>query len=185
MLQWTHERERACHNMKGSSMDLQQAALISALQDTAAALRDATLTATAAGYSAAPPSDNGEPITSPRLAVGYCADMAILTQEHFRVLVLNTRHQVVEAQTIYQGTANQIQLRAAEVFRSAVLANAVGVILVHNHPSGDPAPSADDVASTNKLIAAGKLLDIDVIDHIIIASNGSVSLKERGLGQWK
>ena len=83
---------------------------------------------------------------------------------------------------IYRGTLNAANMRVGEVFRDAVRHNCASIIICHNHPSGDPSPSADDVLVTKELIKAGKLLDIETLDHLIIAHNRYVSLKERGLG---
>ena len=98
------------------------------------------------------------------------------------MLVLNTKNQVLSTVTVSSGTVNQSQVRAAEVFRPAVRMNATSIIVVHNHPSGDPTPSSEDVAITKDLIAAGKLLDIEVLDHVVIGVGRFVSLKDRRLG---
>lgn len=111
------------------------------------------------------------------------AEMALLTQEHLVALLLNTRNQVVAKRTIYIGTVNSSAVRPAEVLRPAVRENAPSIIVVHNHPSGDPTPSPEDVAVTRDLVAAGKLLDIEVLDHLVIGQGGRfVSLKEKGMG---
>ena len=89
------------------------------------------------------------------------AEMSVLDQEHLRVLLLNTRNEVLGIQEIYVGNVNSSVIRASEVFRPAVQANAPSIIVVHNHPSGDPAPSSQDVDITKELISAGKLLGID------------------------
>ena len=110
-------------------------------------------------------------------------EMALLEQEQLRVLLLDTRNRLMEIVTIYQGSVNCVQVRVAEVFKPAVQRCASGMILVHNHPSGDPNPSPDDAALTRAIVEAGKLLDVDVIDHLVIGrGNIFVSLKERGLG---
>ena len=83
---------------------------------------------------------------------------------------------------VYRGSVNTSLIRTAELFREAVRQNCPAVVLVHNHPSGDPTPSADDVAMTKQAVEAGKLLDIEVLDHIIIGQGRYVSLKEQGLG---
>ena len=83
---------------------------------------------------------------------------------------------------VYQGSLNSSQVRVGELFRSAVRRNAAAIIVIHNHPSGDPTPSPDDVALTRAIVQAGKLLDIDVLDHLVIGRGRWVSLKERGLG---
>jgi DNA repair protein RadC len=88
---------------------------------------------------------------------------------------------VITTRIVYQGSANQASVRIAELFRDAIRHNAVGVILVHNHPSGDPAPSTADVALTTEVIEAGKLLDIEVLDHVVIGYGQYVSMKRLGL----
>ena len=111
--------------------------------------------------------------------------MALLDQEHFRVLLLNTRNQVTGVSEVYKGNISATVLRAGEVFQEAVRSNSPAIILVHNHPSGDPTPSEEDVVVTQQLVEAGKLLDIEVLDHIVIGTadyGRFVSLKERGLG---
>ena len=110
------------------------------------------------------------------------ADMALLEQEHLRVVLLNTRNQVLAAPEVYKGTVNATHVRPADLFREAVREGCPAVIVVHNHPSGDPTPSADDVAITHQIREAGSLLNIDVLDHIVLARNGFVSLRERHLG---
>ena len=109
-------------------------------------------------------------------------EMALLEQEHLRVVLLNTRNQVMGVQEIYKGSVNAAQVRVGEVLRPAVRENCPALVVVHNHPSGDPTPSPQDIAVTKELVEAGKLLDIEVLDHIIIGQGGHVSMKERGLG---
>lgn len=109
-------------------------------------------------------------------------EMSALEQEHLRVLLLDRRNRVLEVVEVYRGSVNSSQVRVGEIFKEAVRKNASGVIVVHNHPSGDPTPSPDDVAVTRAIIQAGKLLDIDVLDHLVIGQGRWVSLKERGLG---
>lgn len=83
---------------------------------------------------------------------------------------------------VYSGSLNTTVVRVAEVFREAIRSNSAGIIVVHNHPSGDPTPSPEDVRVTEMLVEAGALLDINVLDHLVIGRNRYVSLKERGLG---
>jgi DNA repair protein RadC len=109
-------------------------------------------------------------------------EMSILEQEELRVILLDTRNRVQEVETVYRGSLNSSQVRVGELFRSAIRRNAAAVIIAHNHPSGDPTPSPDDVAVTRAFIQAGKLLDVEVLDHMVIGLNRWVSLKERGLG---
>jgi DNA repair protein RadC len=109
-------------------------------------------------------------------------EMSALEQEHLRVLLLDRRNRVLEVVEVYRGSVNSSQVRVGEVFKEAVRKNASALIVVHNHPSGDPTPSPDDVAVTRAIVQAGKLLDVDVLDHLVIGQGRWVSLKERGLG---
>ena len=110
------------------------------------------------------------------------AEMELLQQEELRLLVLDTKHHVLSATTLYRGSVNSAPARVAEVFREAVRHNAFAVAVAHNHPSGDPAPSPDDIALTTALVAAGKLLDIDVLDHVVFGHGRYVSMREQRLG---
>lgn len=111
------------------------------------------------------------------------AEMSGFDQEHLRVLLLNTKNEVLGIQEIYVGNVNSSMVRAAEVFRPAIRDNAPSIIVVHNHPSGDPTPSPEDVSITRDLVSAGKLLSIDLLDHVVIGSGSRfVSLNEKRLG---
>ena len=105
-----------------------------------------------------------------------------LDHEELWVINLDTRNRVMRLVELYKGSVNSSQVRVAEVFRQAVIDNSPAIIVAHNHPSGDPTPSPDDVAVTRGIVQAGKLLDIDVLDHLVIGQGRFVSLKERGLG---
>ena len=109
------------------------------------------------------------------------AEMAALAQEQLRVLLLDARNRVLGVRVIYQGTANSSEARAAEVLRPAVVEAAPKVIVVHNHPSGDPDPSPEDVRVTRDLAQAAKLLGIELLDHVVVGGGGFVSLKDRDL----
>jgi DNA repair protein RadC len=109
-------------------------------------------------------------------------EMAVLEQEELRVILMDTRMRLMAVEGIYRASINQAQVRVAEVFKTAIRRNAVNLIVVHNHPSGDPTPSPDDVAITRALVESGKLLDVTVVDHLIIGQGRFVSMKERGLG---
>ena len=108
-------------------------------------------------------------------------EMAGLAQEQLRVVLLTKRNQVMGQRVIYQGNVSEAIVRAAEVFRPAVIAAVPHIILCHNHPSGDPTPSPEDVALTRELVQAGKLLDIELLDHVVIGGRRFASLKERDL----
>ena len=109
-------------------------------------------------------------------------EMSALEQEELRVLLLDTRNHVLHIETVYRGSLNSSQIRVGELFRPAIRRNAAALIVIHNHPSGDPTPSSDDAAVTRAIVQAGKLLDIDVLDHLVIGRGRYVSLKERGVG---
>lgn len=130
-----------------------------------------------------PPAGERPKVTSPadgaNLLMGR---MAHLQQEELWVILLDTRNRVLASKTIYKGSLNSSVVRVGEVFRPAVEAPAAAVIVAHNHPSGDPSPSSEDISVTRQLAQAGKLLDIELLDHLIIAAHGYTSLKERGLG---
>lgn len=104
------------------------------------------------------------------------------TQEHLVVLVLDTRNRIVHQETLYVGTINTSLVRTAEVFAVAMRHNAAGIMVAHNHPSGDPNPSPEDITLTRRLVDAGKLMEIAVLDHIIVGHNRYVSLRDRNLG---
>jgi DNA repair protein RadC len=129
------------------------------------------------------PTDELPIINSPADAAALVQyEMSLLEQEMLKVMLLNTRNRVMMITTLYTGSVNSSQVRAAEIFKPAIQNNAPAIVLAHNHPSQDPTPSPDDVSMTRAVISAGKLLDIDLLDHIIIGGNRYISLKERGLG---
>ncbi|HLB46004.1 MAG TPA: DNA repair protein RadC, partial [Anaerolineales bacterium] len=109
-------------------------------------------------------------------------EMRALDQEVVKVLLLDTRNRLIAVVEVYRGSLNTSMIRVGELFREAVKQSAASIIVAHNHPSGDPSPSPDDVAVTRMMVEAGRLLDIPVHDHIVIGQNRFVSLKERGLG---
>lgn len=109
-------------------------------------------------------------------------EMGALEQEHLRTILLDTRNRVQEIVEIYRGSVNSSQVRVGEVFKPAIRRGMPAILVIHNHPSGDPTPSPDDIAVTRAIVQAGKLLDIDVLDHLVIGHGRFVSLKERGLG---
>jgi DNA repair protein RadC len=116
------------------------------------------------------------------LALLFVAEMTALEQEELRVAVLDTKHRVERVSTVYRGSVNAAQVRVAEVFREAIRANCPAIAVAHNHPSGDPTPSAADVTLTMELAKAAALLDIDLIDHLIVGDGRWVSLRRLGLG---
>mgnify|MGYP001574948314 FL=1 len=102
-------------------------------------------------------------------------------KEHFKLILLNTRNKIIGISTVSIGTLDSSLVHPREVFKEAIAHNAYSVMLAHNHPSGDPEPSEDDITITRRLIEAGKILGIEVTDHIIISKNGFFSFKEKGL----
>lgn len=122
-------------------------------------------------------------VKSPADAANLLSDMSVLEQEMMRAVLLNTKNHVISIITIYTGSVNTTVIRVAELFREAIRQNCAAIIIAHNHPSGDPTPSPEDVAVTSAIVKAGKILDVDVLDHLVIgAGQKFVSLKERGLG---
>lgn len=107
-------------------------------------------------------------------------DMRFLTQEHFVCLYLNTKNQVLHKQTIFIGSLNASIVHPREVFKEAFRRSAASIICIHNHPSGDPAPSKEDIEVTKRLSECGKIIGIDLLDHLIIGDGKFVSLKEKG-----
>ena len=103
-------------------------------------------------------------------------------QEHFLVLLLDGNNNIIKTTTLYIGQVNQVNIRAAEVFREAIRANAVAIIIAHNHPSGNSLPSPEDVALTNKIRVLGETLELELMDSFIITPDRATSLKQRGLG---
>lgn len=109
-------------------------------------------------------------------------EMAPLDQETLRVVLLNTKNQVIRLVDVYKGSLNSSLVRVSEVFKEAVRVNAAAIIVAHNHPSGDPTPSPEDARVTEQIVAAGKLLEIEVLDHLVIGERKWVSLREKRLG---
>lgn len=107
--------------------------------------------------------------------------MSYLDREHFKVILLNTKGQVIKCETISIGTLNSSLVHPRELFKIAIRRSAASIILVHNHPSGDTSPSKEDIQVTRRIIDAGKLLDIKVLDHIIFGGKKFLSLKEKAL----
>jgi DNA repair protein RadC len=102
-------------------------------------------------------------------------------KEHFKLILLNARNKIIGISTVSIGTLNTSLAHPREIFKEAIIHNAMSVVLAHNHPSGDPEPTEDDLTMTKRLIEAGKILGIEVLDHIIVAKTGFFSFKEKGL----
>lgn len=123
------------------------------------------------------------PIRSPDDAARLLqVEMAHLEQEQVRALLLDARHQFLRQVLVYQGNVRSAVVRIGELFREAVRENASALIVAHNHPSGDPTPSPEDVALTREIARAGELLGVELVDHLVIARRAYVSLRERRLG---
>jgi DNA repair protein RadC len=107
--------------------------------------------------------------------------MGRLEREELRVVVLDTKNHVLRVVTVYVGNVSTSLVRIGELFRDAIRLSASGLILVHNHPSGDPTPSPDDLHLTAEAIAAGRLMDVTVLDHLVIGRGSWISLRDRGV----
>ena len=108
-------------------------------------------------------------------------EVGLLDQEEVRVIMLDTRNRILATTMVYRGALNMASMRVCELFKEAIRLNAASIILIHNHPSNDPTPSAEDVRVTKEVIKAGQLLDIELLDHLVLTADCYVSLKERGL----
>jgi len=117
-------------------------------------------------------------LRSPEEVFEYAKDMARLKKEHLRGLYLDTRNKLIRDEVIAIGTLNASLAHPREIFHPAIESHAAGIILVHNHPSGDPSPSNDDIELTMQVYEASKIIEIDVLDHVIIGSRDYRSLKE-------
>lgn len=121
-------------------------------------------------------------ITSPSdVADVLMLEMAHLKKEHFKIVMLNTKNQIISIQNISIGSLNSSIVHPREVFKEAISRSSASIILVHNHPSGDPTPSKEDIAITRRLAEGGDILGIKVLDHIIIGNNRFISLKEKDI----
>jgi DNA repair protein RadC len=122
-------------------------------------------------------------IHSPADAAGLVQyEMSALISEELWVMLLDTRNHVLNIEKMYRGSLNSSMVRVGEVFKPALQRSAAAVIVIHNHPSGDPTPSPEDVALTRAIVQAGKLLDVEVLDHLVIGRGRFTSMKEKGLG---
>jgi DNA repair protein RadC len=120
-------------------------------------------------------------IRSPEDGARYVMDdMRFLSQEHFVCLYLNTKNQVLHRQTVFIGSLNASIVHPREVYKEAFRWSAASILCFHNHPSGDPTPSREDIEVTKRLVECGKILGIEMLDHIIIGDQTFVSLKEKG-----
>jgi len=120
-------------------------------------------------------------ISSPSSVADVCKDMINMAQESCHVLCLNAKGDMIKREMVTLGIADASLMHPREIFRSAILANASVIVLVHNHPSGYPTPSAEDIRITKQMVEAGKIIDIKVLDHVIVSSSGHISMAEQGL----
>ena len=116
------------------------------------------------------------------IATLLLAEMSHLDQEQLRTVLLDTKNRVQTIHTVYIGSLNASMVRVGELFKEAIRRNSAALIVTHNHPSGDPTPSPEDILVTREIVSAGKMLDIDVLDHLVIGHGRYLSMRERGLG---
>jgi len=162
---------------KAHVSELAQAAGVG--QQTAARLKAAL----ALGLKLHEPTAERPLVNSPADAAALIQyEMSLLEQEILKVILLDNRNHVIDIVDVYRGSVNSSQVRMAEVFKPAVQRMAPAIIVSHNHPTGDPTPSPDDISVTRAMVQAGKILDIECLDHIVVGGSRFVSLKERGLG---
>ena len=148
-------------------------------QQTAVRIKAALLL----GLKLQEPADERPVINSPADAAALVVnEMSLLQQEYLKVILLDRRNRVMDIIEVYHGSVSSSQVRIAEVFKPAIQRMASAIIVLHNHPSGDSTASPDDVAVTRAIVQAGKLLDVETLDHLIIAGGRFASLKEKGLG---
>lgn len=126
-------------------------------------------------------------VRSPTVAATYLMEHVYIpfeefSQEEMWVLLLDTKNRITHEVMVYRGTVNTMTVRVGEILREAINVNATGIIISHNHPTGDPDPSPEDVATTKHIVEAAKLLDVEVLDHLVIGRGRWFSMKERGLG---
>jgi DNA repair protein RadC len=128
----------------------------------------------------------GQRVCKPEDVSRICSDLQNSAQESFHCLLLNTKNHLLNRVMVSLGIADASLVHPREVFRAAIEANASSIVMVHNHPSGDPAPSSEDLRITRQLVEAGKFIDIKVVDHVIIGRGdpGFISLRESGLCQF-
>lgn len=132
---------------------------------------------TVAGY------DDRFQIKSPAdVAQLFMVEMLALDQEELWVAALDTKNRVLKIDKVYRGSVNSAMIRVGEIYKEALRLNATSIIVAHNHPTSDPTPSPEDILVTKQIVEAGKLLDVEALDHLIVGGNRYVSLRERGLG---
>jgi DNA repair protein RadC len=126
-----------------------------------------------------------EQVKSPQdIAAVFMLEMAHLDQEQLRVACLNTKNRLQKIHLVYQGSLNTSMIRVGEIYKEPLRLNSAAIIVAHNHPSGEPNPSPEDVLVTREIVEAGKLLDVECLDHLVIGQGKWVSMREKGLG-WQ
>ncbi len=129
------------------------------------------------------PYDDRFQVKSPAdVATLFMVEMLALDQEELWVAALDTKNRLLKVDKVYRGSVNSAQIRVGEVYKEALRLNATSIIVAHNHPTSDPTPSPEDILVTKQIVEAGKLLDVEALDHLIVGGNRYVSLRERGLG---
>jgi hypothetical protein len=124
-----------------------------------------------------------EQVKSPQdIAAVFMLEMAHLDQEQLRVVCLNTKNRLRKIHLVYQGSLNASMIRVGEIYKEPLRLNSAAIIVAHNHPSGEPIPSPEDVLVTREIVEAGKLLDVECLDHLVIGQGKWVSMREKGLG---
>jgi DNA repair protein RadC len=124
-----------------------------------------------------------EQVKSPAdVAALLMVEMSHLDQEELRVVLLDTKNRIQRIETVYRGSLNTSMVRVGEVYKAAIRLNSAALIVVHNHPSGDPTPSPEDVLVTRQIVEAGALFDVEALDHLVIGQGRYVSMREKGLG---
>ena len=116
------------------------------------------------------------------IAAAFSQELGLLDREHFICAHLDAKNRLISRETVSVGHLTAALVHPREVFKAAILANAAAIALVHNHPSGDPEPSREDIEITRRLVKAGELLGIPVLDHVVVTRRGHVSIAERGMG---
>jgi hypothetical protein len=124
-----------------------------------------------------------EQVKSPAdVAALLMIEMSHLDQEELRVVLLDTKNRIQRIETVYRGSLNTSLVRVGEIYKAAIRLNSAALIVVHNHPSGDPTPSPEDVIVTRQIVEAGALFDVEPLDHLVIGQGRYISMREKGLG---
>jgi len=151
------------------------------MQTDTITLRELTIRYTVKTDAAGEPILVGRKVSTPAdCAAVFTTMLQDEASEVFAILCLSTKHRVLAYHEVSRGCLDSTLVHPREVFKAAILANAASIVFAHNHPSGDPAPSPDDMTLTRRLLEAGRLIGVDVLDHIVIGDRRYVSFRERG-----